>query len=476
MKKNTRKKALLINPPTGLYIREDRCQVPVKGLSATALRTPIDLAYMAASLRTVGWDCVIRDYPAVGATEDDLKRDLETLQPGMLVVSVTTATFDKDMETLARAKEVLPDLLTIAKGAHLTVLAEEEMKRFPKTDIAIRGEYEFTIAEIAEAEDLSKIAGITYHDDTGELHSTPDRPFIEDLDSIPFPARDLLDNSLYVRPDTGEMQTTVQTNRGCPSRCIYCLSHVVSGSQVRSRSPQNVVAELEECVKRYGIRNFFFRADTFTIQKEWVIELCRLILEKDLKIKWVCNSRVNSIDDERLDWMKRAGCWLVSLGIESGNAEILKRMGKGATLDQARNAVKLCRKHKMKSFCFYLIGLPWDTKETVEETIRFARELSGDFNEVHVSVPFPGTELYQIAENDGLFVHGGEFGDHAHVTTRTYTLSPEELEHYRNKLLRAVYMTPRYILRTLLGVRDPRVLFNYAKYGTHMFWRMVRGG
>ncbi len=457
------KKALLINPPTGLYIREDRCQAPAKWVSI--LRMPLDLAYMASTLRQAGVECKIVDYPAEQQTWGNLKKDIGEFKPDMLVISTTTPTIKDDLKTCRIVKEINPCILTVAKGAHVTIEDTKVMKEFSDLDIVIRRECEITVKEIS-TRPLSEIKGITYRIDS-KLIRNKDRPFLKDLDELPFPARDLVNNKLYTRPDTGEPQTTIQSQRGCPGRCIYCLVGTVSGEIINFRSPESVVGEIEECVNRYNIRDFYFKADTFTWDKEWVIKVCKLIIDKKLNIEWNCNSRVNTIDEERLKWMKKAGCWLIGFGIEAGSNDMLKKIKKGATVEQAEKAIKLCKKNKMKTYLFFVIGLPWDTKKTIEETIRFAKKLRGDFIEFNMAFPYPGTELYQIGIGQKLFKEEDIYskGNQDKSGLRTLHLSNDELDQLREKGEKSILFDPAYIARTILQIKSPKVFFNYMKYG-----------
>lgn len=468
-----RKRALLINPPTGLYIREDRCQAPLKGMAATSARSPLDLAYMAATLEAKGVECRIRDYPVQGGSWDELRRDLRAFRPEMLIVSVTSFTINDDLIACRIAREELEAaVLTVAKGAHVAVKAREVVAGEPSLDVAIRGEYEFIAAGLAVEADPGRVRGITFRDPaSGEIVTTEDRPFVEDLDSIPFPARHLLDNSLYLRPDTGDPQATVQTSRGCPGECIYCLAPVVYGSRIRVRSPGNVVAELAECVERHGIRDFFFRADTFTWNRKWVLDLCRAIVARAMRIRWVCNSRVDTIDAGRLAAMKAAGCHGIAFGIESGSQEILDRMRKGITLEKSRAAVKLCREHGMSTLLYFIMGMPWETADDVRKSVDFALELKGDFVEFHLAIPFPGTELYEIARRDGLLTGDSLHGyDYARSPLRTYSLTARELLKLRREAFIKAYLTPRAMLRVaravLRSAHSPRKLMRTLRFGT----------
>ena len=460
-----KKKALLIVPPTGKFIREDRCQTPIEEFATIALRPPIDLLYMAATLENTGLECRLRDYPAEDLSWADFKADMQQFQPDMLVLSITTPSLDRDLKACEIAKDLNSDCLTVAKGAHFAHSDLTTLEKYPALDVVLRGEYEETIGEVARAGDLSLTTGISYRMN-GSVHRNEVRPFNEDLDRLPFPARHLLRNELYIRPDTGKPQTTVVTSRGCPSKCVYCLAPKVSGSKVRRRSPQNILGELKQCVERHKIRDFLFRSDLFTVDKKWVLELCQGIEHHGLDIEWSCNSRVDTIDMERLKAMKRAGCWLIAFGVESGSEEMLRLMRKNSDLDQARRAMKLCREAGIKTSIYMLVGLPWETEETFKQTTDFAIELDPDFLEVFYAYPFQGTELYDIAVREGLLEEGAfPVDSYSRPAIPSLNFSVEQLSFMRRKMLRKFYLRPGYICRTLLHTRSPKVFGSYVRYG-----------
>jgi radical SAM superfamily enzyme YgiQ (UPF0313 family) len=463
-------KVFLIYPPTGVYMRDDRCQAPVEGMTAQPNRAPLDLAYMAAMLEALGIVCKIGDYAASKASWEELEQEIKNFAPDLLLVSVTTPTLIHDLAACRIARKVSPATLTVAKGAHFTAKDDEVLLSHPELDLVIRGESEHAIADIAEGKDFSTILGLAYRKD-GQVLRNADRPYIEveDLDKLPFPARHLMNNRLYLAPDTGEPITMINTGRGCPHQCIYCAVTIASGYKLKVRSPKNIVDEIQECVDRHGIRNFFFRADTFTWDEKWVVDLCQMILDRGLKIRWGCNSRVDTISDKRLEWMKKAGCWIVGFGIESGNQEMLIKMKKRATLEQAENAVALCKKYGVKTYGLFLIGLPWETLETVNQTIRFAKKLGPSFLDFNIAYPLPGTEYYRIAKEMGLFDDKDlSKGDYARPIVRTLSLSTSQLIALRKKALLGFYLRPSYIFHTLKGIRSPRIFFNYVKSGLRL--------
>ena len=457
-------RALLFNPPTGNYIRDDRCQVPADAISSS-LRAPIDLLYYATILQERGYECVLRDYSAEGSGRDGYLADLERLRPAIVVASVTTPTLRDDLRCIEEAKERDPAVRTIAKGAHFVVADREVMAACPSLDIGIRNEAEKAIQEIADGMPLADVLGITWRRD-GEIVRNADRPQIRDLDWLPVPDRRLLNNALYVRPDTGEPQTTVLTSHGCPKDCIFCLVKVVTGRPIGMRSPMSIVDEGESCVRGHGITNFYFRADTFTWYKPWVSEICDLIIARGLKVNWVCNSRADTMNDVMLAKMKAAGCWMIGLGIESGSAEILRRIKKGITLDEARNAARLIRKHGIRTYNFFILGFPWDDERTIRETVDFAIELDSDFVEFHTAYPFLGTEFHDIAAKEGLFEPARLQGTDVMTSpVRTRHLSAERLHQLRAAALRRYYLRPSRILKTLGYIDSPKMFMNYARKG-----------
>lgn len=462
------KKVLLINPPTGNYIRDDRCQAPVKYIAV--LRMPIDLSYIAAVIEKENLECVIRDYPAEGKNIHDFILDLQKLKPDVLVVSTTTPTIKKDLEICTLAKKYLPKIITVVKGAHVTIKDKEVLEECDELDIVIRGEYEITSNELVRELkkknfNLKKIKGISFRKGQ-EIFRNKDRMPLENLDELPFPARHLINNNLYIRPDTGRMQTTIQTNRGCPANCTFCLVKVVSGQKIMSRSPKNIVDEIEECVKKYDIRDFYFRADTFTWNKDWMKKVCEEIIKRKLKINWGSNSRVNTLDEERIKLMKKSGCWMLGLGIESGSQEILNKMKKGTKLEQVERAVKLCKKYKIKIFAFFVIGYPDDNEETIIETINFAKKLNADFTEFNTCYPYPGTEVYNEGIKSGLYTNEMLTGrDQYEASMPTKFLTGKEVTKLRDKAEKEFILRPAYFWRTLKNINSAKEFFNYFKFG-----------
>ena len=485
------KKVFLFNPPVGFYQRsEDRCQANIEGSNVGSLRACNDLGYMAAVLRNHGYLAKITDYPAEithggnsfsseKLTFDDYTKDFKEFMPDIAVMSITTATIDKDMQAFKIAKELNPNVITIAKGAHFLSCTPKSLEIYKYMDYALIGEAEFVIGTLIEAlnsnQPVNSVKGIFYwNNDKSEVLTTGKAPFRDDLDSLPFPARDLMNNNLYQRPDTGKPMATISVSRGCPSSCIYCLTPTVSGLKVRKRSSMNIVDELQECAEKHGIKDFFFKADTFTIDKKWVTEVCEEILKRELKIQWGANSRVRPIDAETLKIMRKAGCWLIAFGIESGSSESLEKMKKGATKEEARQAIKWAKEAGLRINNYFLIGFPWETKEHIEETIAFAKELDSDYVEFNIILPFEGTELFnQVKDTD--LIEESVIGHDTYINPvmKTHFLSTQELLELKKRALKEICLTPHYIFKTLKNIKTTKEFLRYAEFGIKMIKNVI---
>lgn len=425
---------------------------------------PLDLAYLAALLEQGGHECRIEDYPACGRSWGDYEKDLAEFRPDLTVIAATEPTLANDLVAAKVAREICPETKVGARGEVFLSLDRRILDENPVLDFVCRGESDDSVVRYASGEDLAGLPGLTWRSENGAVRN-PEAGLIEDLNALPFPARHLLRNDQYVSPVTRRPMTTVQTARGCPAECIFCPVPVLYGKKVRYRTPASIVDEIEECRNNLGIEEFLFHADTFTLHKRWVIELCKILLERNINVRWYCNSRVDTIDAERLKWMKRAGCAVIGFGIECGNDPGLEAMKKGATVAEARRAIALCREYGVKSHAFFSFGFPWDTEETLEETLAFAHDLDPDFFDFNIAFPLPGTELHRWASRDGLLVDTGSDrqGGYAVAALRTPTMSAEYLEAFRKRALWSMYLRPRYITRTLAGAGSMAIALNLMR-------------
>ena len=462
-----KKRILLIYPPSPVLNREDRCQQPTRDLIVIPPLPPTDLMYLAAVAEKAGLEAKINDYSQSG----DYEKDLKEFKPDYLVVNIATPTLEQDLDAVKKAKDICPNVITIAKGAAFLTLADRIMKEHNHLDFGILGEAEDTLKEILLGKQQSEILGL-YYKDNGEVKFTGQRPFIEALDSLPLPARHLVDNNIYRRPDNNKVQATIKVSRGCPFHCFFCLATPVSGAKVRRRSPENIVGEIRECVEKYNIRNFLFWSDIFNLDKKWTMDLCQAIIDSGLKITWSANTRADTADLEMAKMMYKSGCRLVSIGVESGSQYMLEKMGKKITLDDVRRTVKVFKKAKIRIYNYFVIGLPWETEETVEETIRFAIELDSDFISFYTATPLPGSRFYDYAKEHNLFDKSTSFENaYFYPAVNTHSLSKERVFELHKSAIRRFYLRPLYILKMLSRIRSFEEVKNYFTAGLNVLLR-----
>ena len=462
-------KVFLIYPPSPVMNREDRCQQPTDDLVVIPPLPPSDLLYMASIARMADKEPVIKDYSLNNASIEDFAYDIKKISPSYLVLNVASTTLETDLAVVKIAKELVPDIIIIAKGAHFRLFDIKTLEEYKELDIVIRGEVEFTLLDILKGIPLNDIKGITYRNN-GIISRNEDRPFIKNLDDIPYPARDLVDNSIYRRPDTDEVQAVIKVSRGCPYHCFFCLATPVSGSVVRTRSPENIVGEIKECYEKYGIKNFIFWSDLFNFNHEWVKDLCQKIIDSKMKITFSTNTRADSADIETAELMKKAGCSLVSIGIESGSKQILDNMGKKITKEQVKNTVKLFKKLGIKIYGYYVVGLPWESEETFRETMEFAKSLNTEYVSFYTATALVGTKFYEYVKENNL----GELNftkPYYYPTVNTHYLSKDRVFELHKNALKEYYLRPSYIFMMLFKIRSLREFYNYFKAGIRVLLR-----
>lgn len=483
-----KKKILLIYPPSPVMNREDRCQQPTEDLLVIPPLPPMDLMYMAAVAESITdpyyYQAKIVDYSLEGLKLRKNKKSktdvsliplfvahLKEFQPDYLVVNVASTTLENDLSVLKIAKEVLPNIITIVKGAHFLTESTDLLYKNKFLDLIIVGEPEETLKEILQGKPYSKIKGICYRDGFVAKY-TGKRPFIKDLDKLPFPARHLVENNLFRRPDNNKVQALIKVSRGCPHHCFFCLATPVSGSKVRMRSPENIVDEIRECVNHYKIKNFVFWSDVFNEDREWTLDLCEAIIDSGLDITWSCNSRADNVDEEMAEFMYDAGCRLVSIGVESGSQYILDKIGKKTTIPQIIDTVKIFKNVNIKTYNYFVIGLPWDNENTIEETIEFAIRLDSDFVNFYTATPLPGTRFYKFAKEKHL-LNGNESyeGAYYNPVINTMCLSKERILELHKEAVKRFYLRPRYILRAIKNIRSLAEVKNYIKSGMNVLLR-----
>ena len=484
MENCTMSRVMLLYPPGKQYQRsEDRAQCNLDESAVATIHACNDLGYAAAVLRQRNYNVFLRDYQTEKSSLEDVKADILDFMPDIVVISTTNATIPSDLDFVNWIK-AFHNCEFIVKGAIFFDTPLEILETLDLTNVnyLIGGEIDTIIGDLVDCitlkkNDFDSIHGIIYKKD-GVFTKTNFSCWLSNLDDIPFPARDLMKNELYPRPDTGEPMATIQVSRGCPAGCTYCLTPVISGKSVRKRSVENVFAEIEECYYKYGIKNFFFKADTFTIDNEWASALCDKIINSDLhkKIEFTANSRVKPLGYELLCKMKDAGCFTVAVGFESGSDDTLKKIKKGTTREDNLRAARLIKKAKLPLFGFFMIGFPWETKEDIIQTLDFIFDIDPDFIEVHIAMPYFGTELYSQCEQYNTINSTAWGNDYFSPNTiGTQSVSMDEIQKIRNKYLLKFYLRPKYLIRKVLYcLHRPIILKNYIKHGIKLLRTIFR--
>lgn len=455
------KKILLIYPPSPVMNREDRCQQPTKDLLVIPPLPPTDLMYLASIAEQQGFEAMIRDYSLGGNFEEDLKE----FKPDYLLLNVATPTLQSDLDCLKIAKKICPKIITIAKGAVFLTFNSEILLKNKALTYIISGEAEETLKELLSGDvEINDILGL-WHRDGLVAKFNGVRPFIQNLDELPFPARHLIDNNIYRRPDNNNVQAVIKVSRGCPHHCFFCLATPTSGSKVRMRSPENIIAEIRECITKYNIKNFIFWSDIFNQDREWTMNLCKKIIDSGLKFTWSANTRADTADERMAKYMHKAGCRLVSIGVESGSQYILDKIGKGTTINEIRDTVKAFKKAKIKVYNYFVIGLPWDDEDTINETINFAIELDSDFVSFYTATPLPATRFYHYVKNE-LHEEIESFeNSYYEPCISTYSLSKERILELHKRAVKAFYLRPLYILKMLVKIRSFYEIKSYFMAG-----------
>ncbi len=458
------KKLFLIYPPSVPMNRTARCQQPIKELIVLPPLPPTDLMYCASIAEQSGIICKIKDY---SVEKGDLKADIIDFKPDAVLINIASTNFKNDIEAVKTVKKANKNILTITTGAHFLTFNTSVLEKYLELDIIIKGEPEAVLKDIIDNKPLSEIAGITYKKDN-QIVDNPKRDFIENLDKLPFPARHLIKNDLYTRPDNGEKQAIIRVAAGCPYHCFFCLATPVSGNIVRYRSAENIIAEIKECKEKYDIKNFVFWSDLFTADKKRVKEICDKIISEKLNINWSANSRVDTIDIETLKMMKNAGCTLMSFGIESGSQEILDKIGKKITKQDAVSAIKMCKEIGMKTFTYFVLGLPWENEKNIQETIDFSIELDADYVNYYTATVLPGTKFYEyVIENNLGDIDNKDFyaNPYYYPCVPTKYLTKEQIKEFHKKAVKNFYLRPKYIFKKLKEISNFKQFMNYFEAG-----------
>ena len=475
-------KIMLIYPSGKSYQRgEERCQSSIETSVVSSNRACNDLGYISAILKNK-YNVFLRDYQGENLPIEVLLNDVKKEQPDVVFISTTNGSVFYDLQIVSKIKTIKSDITFILKGALFFNPDKKLFKDadFSNVDYLIGGEVEFIIDKLLDAHfyDKSKlkdIQGIAYKENNNwEIIQV--KEFNDDLDSLPFPDRYKMKNELYINPETNKPMALIMVSKGCCFSCKYCLSPIISGKKVRYRSAESIFSEIKDCVVNHNITNFFFKADTFTVNKQNVLRLCSLIKQANYqsRINWVATSRVDTLDEEMIKEMKSAGCSLLAIGFESGSNETLSEIQKNTTITQNLTVAKLCHKYRIKILGYFLIGFPWEDEKSLEATRRHIWNINADYIEISIVVPFTGTpifEEYVKNKKQNIEILGRD--SYKNICKNFAKLSCEQLQSFRKQTLFQYYIRPQYIIKKLMSIKSFGILFNYLKYGLRMIKNII---
>jgi len=465
-------KVLLINPPFSL---EERYGKDMKYFGA--LSEPLALAYLAANLELYKYPVKILDCPALDMRIEDIIQELRKENYDLVGLTMLTPMYSVVKQMASAIKQAFPQIKIMVGGAHATALPKETLEDIEFIDYICVGEGENTIVELAQAleekKEINQIAGLAYRE-KDKIILTQLREFEKNLDKFPPPARHLLPMEKY-KSTASTVQgksfcATLIVARGCPFNCTYC-SHPF-GRTFRHHSVERIIQEIESLMRDYNVSEFNVEADTLTADRDFILSLCREIVEKGLskKIRWTCANRMDTVDEELLKIMKQAGCWQISYGVESGVQRLLDLINKREKLEDMEKVFALTKKIGITIRGFFMLGLPTETYQESLQTIKFAKKLDPLWAQFTITVPYPGTPMFNDLKEKGEirsfnWDHYNTWGGwtEKEVAYLPQGRSLEELKATQKKAVTFFYLRPKVIFRFIRTINSWAVFKKYLR-------------
>jgi anaerobic magnesium-protoporphyrin IX monomethyl ester cyclase len=423
-------KVLLVNAP---QIKHHRKRTATRD---TLLRSPpLHLGYLAAVMEQHGHETKLLDLNVVNDETETFEQKLKSFNPDLVGLSSTTASFTQAVRLARVSKETLPHSPVILGGCHVTFTATQTLKENPAVNIVVRGEGEQTLQELVDRIEAGQppkgVLGLSYRQDGLIVHNPP-RPFIQDLDTLPWPARHLIDMTQYNAPGA------LSSSRGCPGRCIFCAAGTMSGHRYRHRKPARVVDEMEHLCYERGLQWLVVIDDTFTASpRRFTLPVCAEIQRRGLKATFGCESRVDVATPQLIETLRKAGCDFIQFGVESGSPRVLAALKKRITLDQVRQAARYAVELGIEVACSFVLGHPDETQEDAYMTLDLVEELLGiGVHRVVISplIPYPGTDVYEQRQVHGVTIHTDDWNQFSFGTPIIST------RHLSRERLRELYV------------------------------------
>lgn len=467
-------KVALVYPPYGPVKNEPGIKAVKENYG---IFPSLSLLYVAGILESAGAKVLFLDAHAEGLDLDQTVARLREFGPSFIGYTITTYLFFQSLDWIKAIRELVP-VPTIVGGVHLSIYPKETLTH-PSIDYAVTGEAEYTLPNLLNAlmtgRELREVKGIAYRvggpvSEGGQVIVTPNDRTV-DVDEAPFPARHLLDNTLYYSFISRYKNfSCFITSRGCPYKCIFCEQ----GSKAfRARSPSNVVDELEICYHELGIRELDFFDSSFTIRKDRVIAICEEINRRKLDVVWAARTRVDCINKDVLRAMRKAGCARIYYGIESGNREILAVLKKSTSLDVVKRVVRETKEEGIDTFGYFMVGNPYETPATIRQTIRLAIELDMDYAQFSKVTPMPATEMYTMMMEETGRDYWRDFVLNPHndlVPRPRCDMTDAEIQRWARLGYLRFYYRPQMIKRHLARMKS----WDEVKRSAQTAWQMLR--
>lgn len=439
------------------------------------VQPPLGLAYIASFLKNRGHSVKLFDSIFSRDSFKDIKEHIDKFRPDFVGITATTPVIAGAFLIAEYIKNIDSSIKIIFGGPHVSALPEETLLYNQSVDIVVCGEGEITLSEIIEDKKTEDIKGVCFRKEGG-IEINPPRPLIENLDSLPFPLLEELPVRSYHFYHFLGSCVSILSGRGCAYNCSFCASGVINQHRYRMRSPLNFVDEVSLLHKKYYVRNFYFCDDTFTLDKNRLEEICSLILKRKLPIKWECSTRVDHLTRQALKIMKRAGCYLIGIGIESGDEAVLKATGKNITLEQVKDVAFWAKELNIKVAGYFSLGLPYETLSSLERTLKFSKKLSLDFVHFGLLTPFPGTPVWDIVEKGKILrciaKNWGDYVRYGKAIVESNFLSAEQLLKYQRYMIRSYFFDPKYIVQRIINIRSFDEFVIYLR-GLRSLFRLI---
>jgi len=443
---------------------------------------PLGLGYIASFLEKNGYSVSLIAEDGQTNVFDEVARQICDDDLLYVGISSMTASFPAALKLARMIKNKIPDVPIAIGGPHAAALKRIILDNYSEFDFVCFGEGELTALEIAESlsgrSSISDVTGIIWRNsESGAIIENPPRAFHQSLDDFPYPARHLVNfqnYSLHSSINTsGKVKSaTILTSRGCPYQCLFCATHLTAGRKHRFHSEEYILGELRFLKERYGIKHVFFEDEVITVNRARLNSLCRAIIDNNLDMVFSCFSRVDIFDEPMAELLKSAGFRMVIFGVESGAPEILKQMNKGASLDQARKAIDICKKYDLKSYAIFIVGLPFETLADVRQTIKFAFDLDASMITINPFVPFPGTPLFSMEDHYPKTVDG--WAKFLMTSAPPFDMVPgvsgSKLQQVINQAHLKYYIRPNQIFRFLKRLKS----FDEFPVLVKAFWMILK--